>query len=233
MLDGFALHEIICDKQGRPVDYRFLAVNPAFERMTGVRAADITGRRVLEVLPATESYWIETYGKVALTGEPVHFENYTDTLQKHFEITAFRPAPNQFVCIFADTTERKNSEQERIMMEERLRQAQKMEAVGTLAGGIAHDFNNILSAILGYAETARDDCQSGSLDPGDLDQVIQAGNRAKDLVKQVLAFSRQEEAKKTPLRPAAVVGESMKLLRASMPTPAMPWKRQAALFLSL
>ncbi len=167
---------------------------------------------------APSLHWIETYGRVVLTGDPVHFENYTATLKKHFEITAFRPAPHQFACIFADITDRKNSEQERIILQERLRQAQKMEAIGTLAGGIAHDFNNILSAILGYAEMALEDCQAGSVNPRDLGQVIQAGNRARDLVKRILVFSRQQEAKKVPLRPAVVVEETMQLLRSSIPT---------------
>jgi PAS domain S-box-containing protein len=62
MLDGFALHEIICDDSGTPVDYRFLDINPAFERMTGLKAASVVGRTVMDVLPTTESYWIETYG---------------------------------------------------------------------------------------------------------------------------------------------------------------------------
>ena len=67
MLDGFALHEIICNEAGKPVDYRFLEINPAFERLTGLRAADLIGKTVLETMPDTESVWIERYGAVALT----------------------------------------------------------------------------------------------------------------------------------------------------------------------
>ncbi|MHB8138729.1 MAG: PAS domain-containing protein, partial [Smithellaceae bacterium] len=110
MLEGFALHEIICDAQGQPVDYRFIIVNPAFERMTGLKATKIVGRTVLEVLPDTEQYWIETYGRVALTGETAFFENYSKALDKFFLVTAFQPAPNQFACIFVDITERKRVE---------------------------------------------------------------------------------------------------------------------------
>ncbi len=112
MLEGFALHEIICDDKGAPIDYRFLTVNPSFERMTGLVAEKIVGRTVLDLLPGTEKYWIETYGRVALSGEPVHFENYSSELKKYFETTAFRPAPNQFACIVNDITERKIAEEE-------------------------------------------------------------------------------------------------------------------------
>jgi len=111
MLDGFAVHEIICDAQGNPVNYRFLTVNPAFERITGLKAEHIVGRTVLEVLPDTERYWIETYGRVALTGEPTLFENYSKVLDKYFVVTAFRSAPNQFACNFTDITERKRAEE--------------------------------------------------------------------------------------------------------------------------
>jgi PAS domain S-box-containing protein len=218
MLDGFALHEIICDEAHTPVDYRFLAVNPAFERMTGVKAADIIGKTVLQAMPAVERYWIETYGRVARTGEPVHFENYSGDLQKHFEVTAFRPAPNQFACLFIDISARKKAEAEKELLQSQLVQAQKMEAIGTLAGGIAHDFNNILGAMLGYAEMVREDSPAGSLLAKDLDQILSAGNRAKALVKQILAFSRQAEETILPLQPAILIKETIKLLRASLPT---------------
>ena len=110
MLNGFALHEILCDTHGKAVDYRFLAVNPAFERLTGLTAATVVGKTAREVLPHLEQFWIETYGQVALTGEPVFHENYSADLDKHFEVMAFRPAANQFACILQDVTERKQSE---------------------------------------------------------------------------------------------------------------------------
>ncbi len=111
MLDGFALHEIICDAQGKPVDYRFLTVNPAFERITGLDAHAIVGKTVREVLPDTEQDWITKYGSVALTGEALSFENYARELDKYFSVTAFRPAPNQFACVFVDITERRRAEE--------------------------------------------------------------------------------------------------------------------------
>jgi len=112
MVDAFALHEIICDDQGTPIDYKFLAVNPAFEKMTGLNAEDIVGKTVMEVLPGTEPYWIETYGKVALTGESVSFENYAAPTGKYFRVMAYQPAPMQFACTFSDDTTRVRAEKD-------------------------------------------------------------------------------------------------------------------------
>ncbi|MBM4164470.1 MAG: PAS domain S-box protein [Lentisphaerae bacterium] len=130
MLDGFALHEIVCDAEGNPVDYRFLSVNPAFERMTGLKAEAIVGRTVREVLPCAEEHWIETYGKVALTGESIFFENYSADLGKHFEVTAFRPATGQFVCIFQDITDRKRAEDALRSSRQLLEATEALSAVG-------------------------------------------------------------------------------------------------------
>lgn len=110
MLDGFALHEMIYDSEGRPADYRFLEVNPAFEALTGLKAVDILGKTVLQVLPETETYWIETFGQVALTRTSIRFENYHRSLAKYFDVVAFSPRPNQFAVIFTDITKRRRDE---------------------------------------------------------------------------------------------------------------------------
>jgi PAS domain S-box-containing protein len=111
MSEGFALHEIVTDEQGRPLDYRFVEVNPAFERLTGLKRADVLGKRVLEILPDTEAHWIDSFGRVAVVGEPVHFENYSASLERWFAVYAYRPAPRQFAVVFTDVTVRKHTEQ--------------------------------------------------------------------------------------------------------------------------
>ena len=111
MTEGFALHEIITDEQGRPCDYRFLEVNPAFERLTGLKRNDLIGRRVLEVLPGTEPYWIEAYGRVALDGAPAHFERFFPPLNRWYQVFAYRPHPGRFAVIFTDITERRQAEE--------------------------------------------------------------------------------------------------------------------------
>ena len=102
-------------------------------------------------------------------------------------------------------------------LEEELYQARKMEAIGTLAGGIAHDFNNILTSVLGYAELLRDDIVKGCATTDRIDKVIKGALRARDLVSQILTFSRKTMQKPLPLRPHLIIGESLKLLRSSLP----------------
>ena len=113
--------------------------------------------------------------------------------------------------------ERIKTQHEEQKVSQRLRQTQKMEAIGTLAGGIAHDFNNILSAILGYTELAQLKLPDDSDIHKDLHQVIVAGNRAKDLVAQILTFSRQTEQSFKPAQIKIIIKETLKLIRASLP----------------
>ena len=111
MTEGFALHEIITAADGKPSDYRFLEVNPAFERLTGLSRAAAVGKTVREVIPNVEAYWIETYGRVALDGTPVHIDNYSAPLNRWYEIFAYRTAPRQFAVVFTDITDRKRAEE--------------------------------------------------------------------------------------------------------------------------
>ena len=121
------------------------------------------------------------------------------------------------VSFVHDITELKAAEKRHRKMEAQLREAQKMESLGTLAGGIAHDFNNILAAILGYAELAQLECPANSELERYVAQISQAGSRAKALVNQILAFSRQGRSERGPLNISRAVLEALKLIRATLP----------------
>ena len=105
---------------------------------------------------------------------------------------------------------------QRKRLERQIRQSQKMEAIGTLAGGIAHDFNNILMPIIGYAQMSREEMPEESPLRENMDEIIKSANRAKELVQQILAFSRHSEYHPRPLKIQPIVEEALKLLRASV-----------------
>lgn len=335
MLDGFAISEIICDEFARPMDYRFLAVNPAFERLTGLKAEAVVNRTALEVLPGLEPVWIERFGQVALSGEPDAFEEYSSTLGKHYSVSVFQSGEGRFACLFVDITERKKAEAELLESQQRLaltiesaelgtfdwdltkdyhiwnprhaemfgitleeydgtyagfercvhpedrtkiaegvsksrmerspfsqqfrvvwpdesihwlsargrfiydeatgeathmrgvvtevtdqhnleeefRQAQRMESIGRLAGGVAHDFNNLLSVIGGYTEMAISIVAEDDALHHDLEQVKRAADRAANLTRQLLAFSRRQVLRPEVLCLNTVVTDTEKMLR--------------------
>lgn len=120
--------------------------------------------------------------------------------------------------VATDITDRKKIEEEKVKLQSQLQQSQKMEAIGTLAGGIAHDFNNILSAIIGYAELSKMTLYQNSEMTNYMEEILKAGNRAKDLVKQILTFSRQTDQERKPVSLKLIVKEVLKLIRASLPS---------------
>ena len=123
----------------------------------------------------------------------------------------------EYQSIGRDITEAKLAQEEKAKIEKQLQQAHKMEAIGTLAGGIAHDFNNILGAIIGYSDLALKDVAQEDRVHYHLEQILKGGYRARDLVKQILAFSRQTEQEQRPIKMSPLVKEVAKLLRASLP----------------
>jgi PAS domain S-box-containing protein len=205
---------------------RFLSINTAADNVLGYPPEAIVGRALTDFMNPEQAarfatHYLEVirregqaegmFTTVGSSGEVCYIE-YRNTL-----VTPEGRAP--FVSGSGrDVTERIRAERRFKVLEDQLRQSQKMEAIGTLAGGIAHDFNNILGAILGYAELAQMDV------PGDhpmgrhLREVLRATRRARDLVKQILTFSRRSEQERKPTDVTLVAREALKLLRASLPT---------------
>ncbi len=151
-----------------------------------------------------------------------HAEIFDASLNRHFEIHRFPREDEQnhingMVHVIRDITERKNLQNQQIMLQAQLIQSQKMEAIGTLAGGIAHDFNNILSAVMGYTQLAAVLIPKENKAQEKLEEVLKACSRAANLIKQILSFSRQTEHEKISVTLRPIVKEVLKLLRASLP----------------
>lgn len=153
---GFALHEIILNDHQVPCDYRFIQINPAFETLTGLMAKDVVGRTVLEILPDTEPFWIETYGKVATSAEPYSFENYSQSLDKHYSVTVYSPEPGKFATLFFDISDRVDAQDAikqqhdtlEILVEERTSELSKAnESLKESEKSYRNIFNSISDAI--------------------------------------------------------------------------------------
>lgn len=160
--EGFCVIEVIFNERDEPVDYRFLEINPAFERQTGL--PDARGRTVRSLIPGHESHWFEIYGRVAVTGQPIRFEHGAAQLGRWYDVYAWRHGPpegRQVGVLFRDVTARRQVEEQGRRHREELEEAverrtrelsqshrqaaaaQRMAAVGTLAAGLAHDMSNL------------------------------------------------------------------------------------------
>lgn len=162
-----------------------------------------------------------TRTKKPAVAEHVHIDEQGN--QRNIELYAyplFDDSGNvvQIIEYELDITRRKQAEKEKEKIESQLRQAQKMEAIGTLAGGIAHDFNNMLGAMIGYTNLAVQDIPENTIAYKNLQEVLTAANRARDLVKQILTFGRENEEQKKILKIAFVVKEAVDIIKASMPS---------------
>jgi len=206
------------DTEGRVIFFNTYAQN-----FFGYRKEDIIGKNVVgTIVPERDITGFDLAVMIKDIG--VHPERYVSNENENIRHNGervrvtwmnkaiYNEAGNviEILCVGIDVTEK-------WQLEKRLAQAQKMEAIGTLAGGIAHDFNNILSAIIGYTELSLIDIPNGSALQNNLQQVLKAGGRAKELVRQILAFSRQRESELVPVKVSLIVNEALKLLRASLP----------------
>ncbi len=207
-------------------DGKFIDANPIELRTLGYSREEYIGRPLLDIIHPDDREKVAGALRRLFSGKTVKNSEATlvakDGAPIYVEVNAVPQAEEGRIlsarAIIRNITGRKREEEERKKLEDQLRQAQRLEAMGTLAGGIAHDFNNILTPILGYAEMTQEGLPPGNDFRKNQREIIYAACRAKDLVQQILAFSRQAEQERLPLKIHLIVKETLKLLRASIPT---------------
>jgi len=200
--EGFSLLEaVIC---GGGVDYRFLEVNPAFERLTGLHRDLLIGRTLSAAFPEMEERWLSCLANVATTGSPATLEHHATLSDRYFEVQVYSPGKGQVAALYSDVSERRKLQMEREKNE-------RLESLGVLAGGIAHDFNNILMAIAGNISLARVQLEGESAVDARLEDSEKAVAKAAALTRQLLTFARGGEPVKKSLATAALICEAASL----------------------
>jgi PAS domain S-box-containing protein len=204
-------------------DARIMDVNEAAARILGYTLEEMKSLTLYDIDPFLKTEELPLIWERLRTHKMDRLERIhrrKDGLEIPVEITSnlLEYDGQQFSISFAlDISQRQKAEKEAKRLQEALSQSQKMEAVGTLAGGIAHDFNNILSAMIGFSELSLARTEADSPVHNHLRKILTAGLRARDLVRQILIFSRQDELKLRPLAIGPLVKETLKLLRSTIP----------------
>jgi PAS domain S-box-containing protein len=200
MTSGFALHEMIYDENGKPKDYRYIEANPAFEKLTGLKIGAIIGKTIKEILPEIEEHWIQTYGVVALTGEPTSYTNYAKDLGRYYETYVFSPEKDKFAVVFNDITERKQYENTIRSLNESLekkveeRTKQLLQANNDLEAftySVSHDLRAPLRHIDGFTKLLYSSIPNPSETTVNYFSKIEfSAKRMSSIIDDLLTFSR-------------------------------------------
>jgi len=215
---GYAYHRIILDSHKNPVDYEFLEINEEFEKLTGLKAANILGKTIKAVQPdiiTGEFDWIKCYGKVALNVHQIEFEQYSLPLDKWFRVQAYSSKKYYFSTIFTDITKRIQMEKEKERMQVELFHASKLATLGTLAAGVAHEINNPLAIIVGAVDIL--DGRRTNLGEQDFykttSMIRNAVDRVSMIVKGLKTYAKKDVVDCEDVDVHAVINETLLFLK--------------------
>ena len=200
MQEGVALCELVYDAAGNPVEYRIVDVNPAYCRQTGIPGKRAIGSLAGALYGAGPPPHLDIFAEVALTGEPVHFESHVVPLGRHFRISVFSPRRGWFATLVEDITDR-------VLIQERLLRAQRMEGMATVVGGIAHEFSNILNNVLGFNTLTRKYAHDREKSLKYSRAIEKSVLRGDEITRQLLAFARVEDRALEPVDIAGLLEE--------------------------
>jgi signal transduction histidine kinase len=206
MREAVALNEVVFDDEGNPVDYRILDANAAFETVFCRRASSVVGCLASEVYGSTPAPHLDVFVPVALGAEETILDLPFEALGRDLRVSVYSLYHGHFAMVFEDVSARHR-------LEEQVRQAQKMEAVGRLAGGVAHDFNNLLTVILGYADMALASIAEADPLHGTVAEIRASAERAAALTAGLLAFSRKQVVHQRVVDLAPLVTKMAPMLR--------------------
>src|SRR5262249_43542520 len=226
--EGFCTIEVLFDQNEKPFDYRFLQISPSFERQTGIEKA--AGRRMREIAPQHEEHWFEIYGRIALTGEPMRFENEAKQLGRWYDVYAFRvddPKHRRVGILFNDITQRKQAEAEARDSERRYREVQaelahasRVATMGQLMASIAHEIRQPIGAAVMNAQAGLNWLNA---QPPDLEEVrqtlggiVSAGKQASDVIDRIRALIKKAPPRKEDVEINEAVLEVIALTRAEV-----------------
>jgi PAS domain S-box-containing protein len=226
--EGFCTIEVLFDQNEKPIDYRFLQINPSFERQTGIKNA--AGRWMREIAPQHEEHWFEIYGRITLTGEAMRFESEAKQLGRWYDVYAFRvkdPKRRHVGILFNDITERKRAKERLCASEQRLLDTQmelarvtRVTTLGELTASIAHEVNQPLAAIVTNAEAGLRWLRRGTPDVEaacrSVEWVISDGNRASEVIRRVRALAKSSGIEMVPLDVNDVVREIIALVQREL-----------------
>ena len=198
MAEGNALHEIVYDTSGTPVDYRILDVNPAFEQIIGLKKETVIGKTSREAYRVDIPPFLDTYARVVATGKPEEFEVFFEPMKKNFAISAYSPGKGRFATVFEDITDRKKAEEVRERHISEL--ARKNTDLDRFTYTVSHDLKSPLIAIRAFLSLLERDLKSGDAEQAqtDITRISESAEKLESLINTLLTLSRSGKSVDTP-----------------------------------